>query len=145
MQISSEGLALIKQFEGFSERVYRCPAGYPTIGYGHVVHPSDVILQPMDRKTAEQVLRADLQLVAQAVQRLIPIPLLQHQFDALCSFTYNLGAGSLQRSRLRQCMLRADVMEASAEFGRWVYVNGRKSPGLIARRKAEAALFGLAY
>ena len=73
--------------------------------------------------------------------RLIKIPLTDNQFAALVSFTFNLGGGALQRSTLRQKVNRKEHGEVPAEFMKWVRAGGRKLPGLIKRRAAEAALY----
>ena len=140
MKTSDDGIALIKRFEGFSPCVYQCPAGYFTIGYGHVVRTSEHFSAGMDEIAAENILRADLRIAEIAVVRLIGVTLAQHQFDALVSFTYNLGAGRLQMSRLRARINRGE-RDVAAEFTRWVFVRGRKLSGLVARRAAEAALY----
>ena len=90
---------------------------------------------------AERLLMADLQGVEAAVRRLIRVPLTQNQFDALVSFTFNLGAGRLQASRLRMVINRGEYAAAPAEFRRWVVGGGRKLPGLVARRRAEIELY----
>lgn len=136
--VSDNGIALIKQFEGFSPRLYVCPAGYPTIGYGHCVRAGERFDQGIDEATAQSLLRADIAQAQRAVLRLISIPLSDGQYDALVSFTYNMGAGALQRSALRQCVNREDHAAVSAQLMRWIWARGRKQKGLIARRKAEA-------
>ncbi|MBN8531559.1 MAG: lysozyme [Alphaproteobacteria bacterium] len=140
-RITQEGLDLIKRFEGFSETVYICPAGYPTIGYGHVVKPSENFSCGVSKVEAEDLLREDVQVAERAVLRLISVPLRDGQFGALVSFTFNLGSGALQRSTLRRKVNREDHEEVPAEFMRWVWAGGRKLKGLIRRREAEAALY----
>lgn len=139
---------LVKRFEGF-ERVardrrpvmavpYLCPANYWTIGYGHVCrqdHPS------IDQATGELYLADDLAIAAVAVHRLITRPLEPNQLAALTSWTFNLGSGRLQGSRLRAVINRGELSEAPGEIRRWVYAGGSQLPGLVARREAEAALF----
>lgn len=137
MCVSEQGIALIKRFEGFSPTPYLCPAGYWTIGYGHVVVTGDRL--QVTRKQAEALLREDVRSAEVAVKRLITAALNQHQFDALVSFTFNLGAGALQRSTLRQVVNRGAHEAVPRELARWVFAAGRKLPGLVARRKAEAA------
>lgn len=132
-------MALIKRFEGFRAYPYRCPAGYWTIGYGHLIHESTPLF--VDELRAEKLLRADLAISEDAVTRLITRPLAPHQFDALVSFTYNLGAGALQRSRLRRAINRGDHKNIPAEFARWVFVRGKKLEGLVLRRVAEARIY----
>ncbi|MFO1242127.1 MAG: lysozyme [Rickettsiales bacterium] len=135
LSTSSDGIELIKRFEGFSAMPYRCPAGYWTIGYGHVLSQYAKML--LTQEGAEIWLRGDLVKAERAVHRLLPVLLTQHQFDALVSFTYNLGAGALQRSTLRQKILRGEHHLAAQEFKKWVYAGGRKLPGLVRRRVAK--------
>jgi lysozyme len=137
--ITEKGLGIIKKFEGFSPTVYICPAGYPTIGYGHVVK-----LQERERfaggitaEQAEALLRQDVQTAERAVLRLITVPLKDGQFDALVSFIFNLGAGALQRSTLRRKVNSGDHAAVPGEFGKWVWAGGRKLEGLVKRREAE--------
>ena len=80
-------------------------------------------------------------MAERAVLRLITVPLSDGQFDALVSFTFNLGSGALQRSTLRRKVNRQEYEDAALEFGKWVWAGGRRLKGLINRRKAEAALF----
>lgn len=89
-KITQEGLGLIKRFEGFSSTVYICPAGYPTIGYGHLVRDNEKF-ETISQEAAEALLRIDVESAEHAVLRLIDIPLTDGQFDALVSFTFNLG------------------------------------------------------
>lgn len=140
MQISAEGLAFICRFEGFSPVPYICPAGLHTIGYGHVItrHEMFTIVSELE---ARFLLQKDVQIAACAVTKLIAASLNQMQFDALTSFTFNLGSGALQRSRLRAVINRGEYDDAPTEFRRWVFASGRKLPGLVARRSAEAELF----
>ena len=139
---TDNGIELIKQFEGFSERVYICPAGYSTIGYGHVVR-SNESFNEISEQEAEELLRRDLYKYEKAVLRFISVPLDDNQFDALISFTYNLGSGALQRSTLRAKLNRGDYEGAANEFSKWCMANGRKLKGLLLRRIKERELFSL--
>ncbi len=141
--ITEDGLDLIMRFEGFRPTVYICPAGWPTIGYGHVLRDSERerFSAEIDEMAAEELLRRDVETAEKAVQRLIHVPLSDGQFSALVSFVFNLGAGSLQRSTLRRKINREEYEAVQAEFRRWVWAGGRKLPGLIRRRAAEAVLF----
>lgn len=141
MHISQEGLSLIKRYEGFSPVPYRCPAGYLTIGYGHVVMPGERWEQPVGEDEATQILRRDVRIAERGVSRQISYLKGQGAFDALVSFTFNLGEAALQRSRLRAAVNRKDDADTAAQWGRWVYAAGRVLPGLVARRKAELALY----
>ena len=142
--ITQAGIDLIKQFEGFSPTVYICPAGYPTIGYGHVVKTQEreQFADGITTAQAEALLRQDVQTAERAVLRLITVPLTDGQFDALVSFTFNLGAGALQRSTLRRKVNRGDHAAVPAEFGKWVWAGGRKLEGLVRRREIEALWYG---
>ena len=142
--ISKTGLDLIKRFEGFSPTVYTCPAGYPTIGYGHVVKPDErqQFASGITNEQAETLLRQDVQTAERAVLPLITVPLTDGQFDALVSFTFNLGAGALQRSTLRRRVNRGDHAAVPAEFRKWVWAGGRKLQGLVRRREIEALWYG---
>lgn len=142
MKTSSQGLALIEQFEGFVTTPYRCPAGWWTIGYGHVIREAEQErLVQVDRSTARELLQQDVRVVEQAIARLIHVPLTQPQFDALVSFTFNLGAGALQRSSFRRKINRGEHEEVPRELMRWVWGGGRKLPGLVRRRAAEGRLY----
>jgi GH24 family phage-related lysozyme (muramidase) len=139
--ITQNGLALIKQFEGFMAEPYLCPGGYWTIGYGHVIqNPKDYPYR-LTRDEGLELLAKDVMIAERAVLRLISVPLTQGQFDALVSFTFNLGAGALQRSTLRRKVNREEHADVPAEFRKWVWAGGRKMNGLIKRRKAEAELY----
>ncbi|MBB65534.1 MAG: muraminidase [Waddliaceae bacterium] len=141
--ITQNGLDLIKRFEGFSRTVYFCPAGYPTIGYGHVVKPYENFSAGIDEAQAEELLRQDAVIAERAVLRLINVPLTDGQFDALVSFTYNLGGGALQRSTLRRKINREEHADVPEQFMRWVWAGGRKLKGLIRRREAETEIYAL--
>jgi len=139
--ISKEGLALIERFEGFAVMPYRCPAGYITVGYGHVVRAGEDFSAGLTAEAARTLLARDVQVAEAAVRRLIAVPLTQGQFDALVSFTFNLGAGALQRSTLRRKINRGDHADVPQELAKWVFAGGRALRGLVLRRKAEAALY----
>lgn len=140
MNTSPTGIALITRFEGFARVPYRCPAGWMTIGYGHVIRAGEV-LDSIDETSARALLAHDVRAAENAVARLIHVPLTQAQFDALVSFTFNLGAGALQRSTLRRKINRGEHKAVPAELLRWVWANGRKLPGLVRRRAAEGGLY----
>ena len=86
-------------------------------------------------------MRQDAQIAERAVLRLINVPLTDGQFDALVSFTYNLGGGALQRSTLRRKINREEHAEVPEQFMRWVWAGGRKLRGLVRRRAAEAVFY----
>lgn len=140
--ITQDGIDLIKRFEGFSSTVYICPAGYPTIGYGHLVRSGESFNE-ISETEAEELLRKDVESAERAVLRLVNVPLTDGQFDALVSFTFNLGSGAFQRSTLRRKVNRQAHTEVPAQLMRWVWAGGRKLNGLRKRRSAESILYRL--
>lgn len=144
MQTSEKGIALIKQFEGCKLTAYQDSVGVWTIGYGWT--------QPVDGKpiragmtikqeTAERLLKTGLVSYEGDVSRLVKVVLTQGQFDALVSFTYNLGARSLSTSTLLRKLNAGDYAGAADEFLRWNKAGGKVLNGLTRRREAERALF----
>jgi GH24 family phage-related lysozyme (muramidase) len=140
-EISTVGLTLIRQFEGFVPYVYKDAAGLDTIGYGHLLKEGETfdIITPAQ---AEDLLREDVKEAERAVRRLVRVPITQRQFDALVSFTFNLGYGNLHSSTLLSLLNDGKIEEVAPQFNRWVYADGKKLKGLELRRKAEAMLFG---
>ncbi|MGR0183223.1 lysozyme [Azospirillum aestuarii] len=142
-EIHPDALALVRHFEGLYLKAYLCPAGVPTIGYGHTAGVR--MGQTINGLQAEVYLRADMADAAAAVDRLVTAPLTDRQRGALASFVFNLGAGALQSSTLLRLLNQRDYPGAAAEFPKWVYatVNGKKVQldGLKKRRAAEAKLF----
>jgi len=139
--ISNDGTELIEHFEGFRAFPYLDAAGHLTVGVGHLVHKGEEFSAGISEAQARELLRLDLADAESAVNRLIYIDLEQHQFDALVSFTFNLGGGALQRSTLRRCVNRGNHQEAADQFLRWVYAGGRKLRGLELRRMAERLMY----
>jgi len=140
MQISENGLDLIRGSEGLSLKAYVCPAGILTIGYGHTgkdVTPHLVITQDQ----ANQLLRQDVARFETSVNELVTVPMTQGMFDALVSFAYNLGAGALQSSTLLKKLNAGDKAGAADEFLRWNKANGQVLKGLTVRRESERVLF----
>ncbi|WP_379933102.1 lysozyme [Enterobacter sichuanensis] len=144
MQTSDKGIALIKEFEGCKLTAYQDSVGVWTIGYGWT--------QPVDGKpiragmtikqeTAERLLKTGLISYESDVSRLVKVGLTQGQFDALVSFTYNLGARSLSTSTLLRKLNSGDYAAAADEFLRWNKAGGKVLNGLTRRREAERALF----
>lgn len=142
---------LLRHFEGLHDgdrstpilEPVRDPVGFWTSGWGHLIS-RNVNLPPPAAITiakAEQDLIDDAEKAARAVLRLVPVPLTDGQYAALIDFTYNLGAGNLQISALRQKLLRQEYAEAADQFPRWVRAGGRVLRGLVLRRAAERAVF----
>ena len=142
LRLSDDGLRLIQRHEGFRPRLYRDPIGLPTIGYGHLVRPGEqfdgVVLHEAE---ARALLVADAALAEEAVREAVEVALAQHEFDALVSFTFNLGPGALRRSTLLRKLNAGDRAGAAREFDRWVYAGGERFRGLVRRRAEERALF----
>ena len=144
MQTSDKGIALIKEFEGCKLTASQDSVGVWTIGYGWT--------QPVDGKpiragmtikqeTAERLLKTGMVSYESDVSRLVKVGLTQGQFDALVSFTYNLGARSLSTSTLLRKLNAGDYAGAADEFLRWNKAGGKVLNGLTRRREAERALF----
>lgn len=141
MQISDIGLLLIKQSEGYRKCVYKDCAGYPTIGYGHKLLPGEEFPDGLTQAEADLMLRGDLKEVEAAIEKLVTVPLTQGQYDALCSFIYNLGQGAFQTSTFRKMLNMGQYQQAALQILRWDHANGQEVDGLRTRRKAEFTLF----
>ncbi len=141
MKISDNALEVICRYEGFMSVPYICAGGHKTIGYGHVIKWRERFPNPITKEEALVILREDVRIAENAVLKLIKRPLTQGQFDALVSFTFNLGSGALQRSTLRRVIQRGEYSKVPHEFRKWVYAGGKKLRGLLRRREAEIRLF----
>ena len=156
MKVSDKAFGVIKHHEGTRQRPYRCPARLWTIGIGHVMYPEQgrlkleerdgFALRPEDDRlwSMEEVngiLTSDLQRFERGVESLVPVSLTQGQFDGLCSFSFNCGLGTLQRSTLRQKVLRGDMEGAADELLKYCMAGGKPLKGLQNRRKDERVLF----
>lgn len=139
---------LAKRFEGFHwvpmgglglAQPYVCPAGYWTIGYGHLCDASH---PPITEAEAEVYLARDLQAALSATLRFCPVLATEPEgrLAAIVDFTFNLGAGRLQASTLRRRVGQRDWQAAASELRRWVNGGGKVLPGLVMRREAEIAL-----
>lgn len=124
---------------------YYDPVGLPTIGYGHLL--SRKAWTPLEQfpaisvAQAEALLRADLMKAAGAVMRMVKVKLNANQIAALIDFVFNAGAGNFEISTLRRVINRGDLAAVPTQLMRWVYAKGVRLPGLVKRRKAEAALW----
>lgn len=116
-------------------------AGFPTVGVGHLIRQGEDFTQGITEAQGEDLLRRDVEQFERAVVKLTPRQLDQSQFDALVSFTFNLGAGAYQRSTLRQCVIAGHDDLVPDQFLRWTRAGGMVRLGLVRRRKAEAALY----
>lgn len=133
------GIDLIKQFEGLKLEAYLCPAGIPTIGYGHTKNVK--LGQKITKEQAEQWLADEYLETESQVANVVTVPLKANQLDALVSFVYNLGIGKLRGSTLLRKLNKGDYFGAEMEFDKWVFAGGKKLAGLVKRRASERDLF----
>ena len=129
----------IKKFEGFKASPYKCAGGYLTIGYGHLLKDDE--FKYISEQEAEKLLLGDMKKAAAAINRLVHVQLEDSQFDALLSFIFNLGAGTFQRSTLRQKINRQEHELVPEELMKWIWAGGKKQSGLIKRRAVESGLY----
>jgi len=139
MKTSAEGVALIMKFEGCELESYRCSADVPTIGYGHTrgVNDGDTCTQ----EEADQLLVDDLEEFENYVNDIVETELTQNEFDALVSWTFNLGPTNLRSSTLLKRLLADDKADVPHQIKRWNKAGGQVLDGLVRRREAEALLF----
>ena len=146
MQVSERGIQLIKHHEGVRNRPYRCPAGLWTIGVGHLIGDGKSLPPEYNRvftkEEIDAILKRDLKRFELGVHKMLPnVPLRQCEFDALVSFSFNLGLGCLQRSTVRQALLRGDKKAAMESLVKYCRASGKILRGLQIRRLDEKALF----
>ena len=148
IEVPETAIDLAKRFEGFHRvpkadpdraHPYICPAGFWTIGYGHLCDPAH---PPISVDEAEVYLARDLQTALTATLRYCPVLATEPEgrLAAIVDFTFNLGAGRLQMSTLRRRINQRDWSASAQELSRWIYGGGKVLPGLVARRRVEAAL-----
>ena len=140
MKIGSNGLDLIKNFEGLYLKSYKCPAGVWTIGYGTT---GDDVFEGLKitQEQAESELVGDIDSVCDHVEQDITFPLSDNQFSAVVSLVYNIGISAFLKSTILQKLNKGDISGSAKEFMRWNKIKGVASPGLTRRRKAEMDLF----
>jgi lysozyme len=141
MELSAEGLQLIKQSEGFRSRQYLDVSGLATIGYGHRVVPPESFPNGVTEEQATALLLSDVRRAEQAVSHLVAVPLSQGQFDALVDFCFNVGAGRLATSTLLKELNAGQYAHAGLELLRWDCAAGQPNADLKARRTAELQLW----
>ena len=159
MKVPKQCIEMIKHHEGVRTKPYRCPALLWTVGVGHVIDPNHIRVKFEDRKNialpdewnrvlsmaeVDRILAEDLANFERGVLRLCPTGLTQGRFDALVSFSFNVGLGNLQRSTIRMKHNRGDFEEAAEAFMQWTKAGGKELPGLVKRRKDEKALYSTA-
>lgn len=152
MKLSAAGLATVKEFEGLRLKAYKCPAGVWTIGYGHTSSAGPPTVTPdleITKADAEVILKRDMRQYENGVSDLVQTGITQGQFDALVSFAYNVGIGSLlphqppglARSTLLKRVNSGRFEDVPAEFMKWTKGGGKELPGLVRRRRAEVKLW----
>jgi|TARA_R110000851_G_scaffold329761_1_gene501963 lysozyme len=139
MNISQEGLSLIKKFEGCELEAYKCAAGVWTIGFGSIkgVKQGDTITQ----EEADNLLLHEMDEYEGYINDAVNVDLNQNQFDALVSWVFNLGPSNLSSSTLLTRINNKDWDDVPAQIKRWNKAGGKVLQGLIRRREAEALLF----
>jgi len=156
VNVSPKAIEMIKHHEGVRFKPYQCPAKLWTIGVGHVLYPNQGKM-PIDQRGSfplaqednrqfskdevDAILRNDLQRFERGVHTFCPVPLTQGMFDGLVSFSFNVGLGTLQRSTLRQKVLRGDKEGAAEELLKYCMAGGKVLKGLQNRRLDERVLF----
>jgi lysozyme len=156
MKVSDKAIEVIKHHEGVRTKPYQCPALLWTVGVGHVIDPNHSKVPLAERKAlpipdgwnrvlpmseVNDILKRDLANFELGVERYCPVSLTQGQFDALVSFSFNVGLGTLQRSTLRQKVLKGNMDGAAEEFLKYTIGGGKVLKGLVTRRNDERALF----
>ncbi len=140
MQITNNGIELIKKFEGFRSHKYLDVGGKPTIGYGHLIKKGEGY-EVIGRDKAEELLRQDIQKAEDAVKKNVKIELSDAEYSSLVSLVYNIGSGAFRRSTLLKRLNENKKDKVPAEMLRWHKVQGKPNRGLIRRRAAEANMF----
>lgn len=143
--MKTKSIDIIKEFEGFSSKPYLCPAGVPTIGYGSTRYADGTKVKltdkPITKEEAHRLLFDTLGQYENAIHKNVYAPITQNMFDALVSFTYNVGVGNFKNSTLLKKLNKADYHGAATELLRWNKAGGKVLAGLTRRREAERKLF----
>jgi len=146
VKVSNAGIQLIKHHEGVRSKPYRCPAGLWTVGVGHLIGDGKSLPESWNKTfTNDEInglLKSDLNRFELGVCKMLPnVPLRQCEFDALVSFSFNLGLGTFQRSTIRQALLRGDKEAAMESLVKYCKAGGKILKGLQNRRLDEKRLF----
>lgn len=139
LALSGAGAVAIVQHEGYVNTAYKDPVGIVTICAGHT--RTAKLGQTKTNVQCDALLIKDVAASEAAVRRLVKVKLTQEQFDALVSFTFNLGEGALAKSTLLRKLNSGQCLATAAEFSKWVYAGKRKLPGLVTRREYERQQF----
>lgn len=153
MTLGKNGLALLESFELFKPNMYDTDGGgHCTVGWGHLIHKGKcdgrenekAFLKGITKVQGDAILRDDVQRAVNAVNKYVDIPLTENQFDALVSFTYNVGSGNLL-DMIKDCKGKdgkIDLSKIPAQMKMYNKSNGKILKGLVRRRQAEVDLFG---
>ena len=146
MKLDSKGYDLIKKFEGYSDRPYKCPAGIPTLGYGNTYYPNGVKVKLTDKQITKEYANEMLAFVAdnfaKDVLKVVKSNITVNQLNALTSFAYNLGMTNFRNSSLLKLVNNnPNDANIAKEFLKWNKANGKVLNGLTNRRIAESALY----
>lgn len=144
--ITEAGIKLIQRVEGLRLSVYQDVAGKWTIGYGHLIKPNEPYypygsIKTISQEKATELLHSDIQDAANSVRNRVSVPLNESQFNALVSFVFNVGDSQFSKSTLLKKLNASDYIGAANELDRWVYSDGKRYDGLVARREVEKQLF----
>jgi GH24 family phage-related lysozyme (muramidase) len=145
---STEGIDFIKKHEAFRADMYNDPVGHCTIGYGHLLHKGkcngsedEEFKAGITEARATELLKGHLKNIENVIRDVVKVSLNQHQFDALVSFTYNVGTGAFKGSTLLKKLNEGKYNEVPAQLARWVFASGKRLKGLEKRREAEGKIF----
>lgn len=145
MKVSDKCINMIKHHEGFVRKPYQDPIGLWTVGVGHLIGDGKKLPKEWNKEFTDEevdnILCEDLERFEIGIQRLTKVSLTQSQFDALVSFSFNVGLGNFQSSTLRSKLNRGDYEGASNEFPKWRKAGGKILKGLVRRRADERNLF----
>ena len=154
MQMSERGKDLLAQWEGVREKLYLDPVGLATIGIGHLLTRDEIssgklwikgakvkYYQGLTRSQVMDLLDQDLEIFEKAINDSVKVELTQDQFDALASFSFNVGAHAFVKSTLLKVLNQGQYEEVPRQLRRWVYAGGKKLKGMINRREHEVALW----
>lgn len=142
--ISENGYAIIREFEGFEAKAYKDTGGVWTIGFGTIKYPDGTRVREGNtctRAQAEAWLKSDCQWVDACLDKYVKVKVSQNQFDAMASFVYNIGETAFAKSTFLTLLNSGNKSGAASQFDRWVFDNGKRIQGLVNRRTKEKALF----
>lgn len=140
MHMSAHGRQLLTEWEGKRYEVYHDVGGKPTIGVGHLLQAGESFPFGIDDEKIDMLLTADLRVAEDALNS-CGSALTQNQFDALCSFIFNIGVSNFVSSTLKKDLLANNLADIPTQLMRWNKVAGEKNEGLVNRRAKELALW----